>query len=390
MNRRKINRVGVAVMMFLTLTVTVFPVQARDMLARYINDVKAGPSIYYTPEAAQYYHRTAGLSVSADRNAAEKSYEAMIKLAEMGMVSSPAIPTIVDKFPTAVHVSTVSGARFTGNEPFEDWLSAFIVSAKNNFLLSAPFLNIETMNICESFIEVSHTTDFRERSPASGNTIRSAVVDINIIFKVHVGACMLSRITGISGITSAEGWRHWLNENRHTVSGVDTAPTHIAPHVHGHSNLKDFVENGRYRLMMVSRQDIEGEVISVDGDEIIFHTTEDRRFRLNRNQIFRSRLLALPEQNPEQSQQQGARPVQTSQTTTTTTRTVDGEQQGRIWAFEDLNLLRENTELRVRLNNGSLLIGTLHSFDNNVLTVEMLGLRIPLRNSVVEEIVVFR
>ncbi|MDG5816247.1 hypothetical protein QA601_14225 [Chitinispirillales bacterium ANBcel5] len=333
----------------------------RDVLNQLSEDIKTGPTLFYTPEAVHYYSRTgsAGHISFQDIEQAEKSFRALLELAQKGSVSSPALPVLIDRMPVGIHVTTVS-ATFDGRESFDDWVSSYLMNERNNFIFNPPFLDHSAVSRCEDFLEVTHNVDFKERRETGGE-VRSAVVDIHIVFRLHIGEYALASVTGVTDVREPENWVRWWRENREQFQHASADPQ-LREY-----EKRDYIEGAQYNLTLVSKQNVEGVVNSVSDTAIVLQTDDARRFLLRREQIFTGQLVMLPDKPSASVADQTPKPDSTSD-------------------FGDLVNLSGKTDIMIRLTNGSILKGKFHSIEDDLLIIDIDGVNIPVRENVVDKI----
>ena len=191
---------------------------------KYIEDLKAGPIVYYTPEAAAYYasfssNATTGISINKD--AAIHTFMATTKLGAMKLGEvREAIPVLIDIFPKAVHVVEIRQAKYDGVGTFDDGVSTYIMSAKNQFMMSCPFLDYNSLSQCDQFIEGTNETEMISSNKGKKGAISQAIFNLRITFTFYGGECALSRLTGMSLGHDPAAWRQWWQSNSSPVTSA--------------------------------------------------------------------------------------------------------------------------------------------------------------------------
>ena len=196
-----------------------------ERLNRLIDDIKSAPGTFHTSASLEHMARKSGMTSQPQMpdaiKKAQTALRATVSLGEMGRDAWPAIPVLVSKFPTAVHVVTVTDQYRSGEGSMEDWVMTQVMSEKNKFMFATPFLNYESISKCQQFLNVSHETD--ESSTTYGaNRLEGASVTIHITFTFHAGACALTRITGRDFGTDQRRWNEWWMRNQ--SQAPSTAP----------------------------------------------------------------------------------------------------------------------------------------------------------------------
>ena len=174
-------------------------ISAQDQISILSGDIQSGPSTYYSPEAYSYFTRSGQtITPQGSKEDALRTYRAAIKLGKMGNGAMAAVPVLIEKFPKAIHVSEVRNAQYSSEGSFEDWIQTYVMSEKNKFLLASPFLDYNSISLCENQVQTVHEEEILQKRTGSGGVIVSALVNITITFTLHIGSCALEMITGVS------------------------------------------------------------------------------------------------------------------------------------------------------------------------------------------------
>ncbi len=339
----------------------------KDLVAA----VKAAPSLYRTPEAQDYFSRlgqSAGVSVSLDRETAISGLRATIKLGDMGQAARDAVPALIDLFPRLEHVAAKRSVHYTpGNGSLEDWVQTYLVSEKNNFIFSSPFIEYASLTKCENWIEALPVTTLLSKKTGSGGRILDAVADIFIIIRINAGACALARITGNDLGTKQESWRSWQYQS----SGA--AAQYIAPSSQTAAReqavpFPDITVGGKYKLHLITGDDLAGTVTSRDDSSLVLKNEEGVPYSFRTMLIEKVESLsaaALPVAS--ESKQTPEAPVETG-----------------ALGFDDLlkgNLVGKMLEIRIK--NGSIFKGTLVQAAGEVARINVEGSEISVSRNVV-------
>jgi hypothetical protein len=261
--------------------------------------IKSGPMLYRTPEAIEYYSQH-GLSkamaaLQQQRDAAIESLRAAIKLGNMGSRAREAIPVLIDMFPQLEHVVAKRSVHYTtGNGSLEDWVQTFLVSEKSNFVFSSPFVEFETISKCENWVEASPVTTMLSQKIGAGSRIVDAVADIFIILRVNAGACALSRITGMEFDSNRDAWQRWWYHDMGGHYGVPAPspgyPSAGAPK----KKFDDIVVGGKYKLHLVTGDDLLGAVTAKDDTSLVLKTESGSSYSFKTVLIEKYETMASP------------------------------------------------------------------------------------------------
>ena len=335
-----------------------------DRIQKLIADVKAGPRVYLTSEARAFAStRPVAPSYfleawSEQRDAAVRQLLALDALADMGGAAMPAVDAVLDQFPKAVHVLTLSETYEKGAGTFEDWLQTKIMGERNKFILTPPFLGFETMSRCEQYIE---TTSEHVRS--------GDLVTLYVTVTFHAGACALARMTGQVnfGYDHAQ-WRQWrMNMGGGAVPAGAAAAPPPAESWTGTTRSADVVLGGKYRFRLTTGDEFTGVVEAKDDTSIIVETDRGTAYTFRTALARDVELLSLPSAKPALS--------------------ASGISESEIVAYDDL--VRRGAAglpLEVRIKSGSVFTGTLVGIDAEMLRINVDGSTIPVARGVVGQI----
>ncbi len=333
-----------------------------DLLTRMSDAIKKGPLVYYSPEAVQAFSQSGQpVSGTADRETALTSLKAHITLGELGGASSGAVPLLVETFCKAVHVSTIQGAQYSGEGTFDDWVSTYIMSEKNKFLLSSPFLDYNSMSFCEQYIDAVPNPIILEKTAGANGAIRKATADIQIILTFHVGACALSKITGMDFGKDPAPWRQWWDLNKNSFSGgrvTSTGGTGAGES----GSFSSLLVGGKYRMVLTTGDELVGYVESKTDTSIIFETVDKKPYSFKKALVVTSELLAPPKKE-----------ISKEKAVTLT--------------FEELqNVTLKGVNLEVKLKNGTFFRGSVNGVEPEMLKLNVDGSQIPISRAVIERI----
>jgi hypothetical protein len=245
--------------------------QEEDTVGQLTEIIINGPSLYRTPEAVEYYsrHGVSATSMESKRDAAIQSLRAAVKLGNMGLGAKSAIPVLIDVFPQLEHVVAKLNVNYsTGNGSMEDWVQTFLVSEKNNFVFSSPFIEFETMSKCENWIEATPVTNIISQRTGKGGRIIEATADIFIILRVNAGACALGHITGKDLGANREAWQKWYKETGHQTAMQDSASQ---PDAKKKASM-EIITGQKYKLHLVTGDELFGTVVAKDDSSMVLKT----------------------------------------------------------------------------------------------------------------------
>jgi hypothetical protein len=345
---------------------------------KYIKDLKSGPTVYYTPEAVAYFASfspatTTGISVNKD--AATHTFMATIKLGSMVLSEArEAVPVLIDIFPKAVHVVEMRQARYNGEGTFEDCVSTYMMSAKNQFMISCPFLDFNSISQCEQFIEGTNETEMISSSPGRKGAISSAIFNLRITFTFYGGECALSRLTGMSLGHDPAAWRQWWQSATPVVTSASPY-TYVVSSPSGtmvtRNTYDDIVAGGKYRVVLTTGDDLTGVVESRTDTSMVLETTGGKPYAFKFTLMQSYQVIEKPAPKP-------APAVATAPNTTN----------AEIITFDQLKQRASGSpELEVTLTNGSLFKGKLQSINDDGITLNVEGSEIPITKDVIQQIV---
>jgi hypothetical protein len=381
-NKTRLMGRAIVPMLFFSMLFSVFASDA-DRVKQLIDIINKGPSLYRTQEAVAAYGRfnpqdaTFAVSDNASFTAIKQSLRAAINLSDMGSMAKEAIPSLLEKFPRAEHVVIVNGAQYgPGVGQFEDWVQTYVLSAKNKFVLSSPFIEYQTLAKCEQFVEASAFTDVRNKR-MSGQRIVEAQVDIYVMLRINAAACALSSITGASPEATPEAWRSWYagTQGYQATAPVEQpiAPPEKVSSISTPANPpSDYFVGSRYSLRLSTGDYVVATIEAVDDASISIRLDSGGRYIYEKSFIREKTLLSATigaQPAPYQSQ-----PVQRA------------EAPGSISYKELLALTYSGRMLEVTLLNGSMLRGTLGVVDASMLHLNVDGADMPVSRNLISRI----
>jgi ribosome maturation factor RimP len=343
---------------------------------KYIKDLKAGPIVYYTPEAAAYYasfSSAATTGISVNKDAAIHTFMATIKLGAMQLGEvREAIPVLIDIFPKAVHVAEVRQAQYVGRGSLEDCISTYIMSAKNQFMMSCPFLDFNSLSQCDQFIESTNETEMISSSKGKKGAISQAVFNLRITFSFYGGECALSRLTGMSLGHDPAAWRQWWQSASPPVTSASPY-TYVVSSPGGTMVTKntwsDIVTGGKYRVTLTTGDDLTGTVESRDDTSMVLETTGGKPYAFKFTLIQSYQVIEMPAPKPAAT-------------------TAPGSTSAEIITFDQLRQRASgNPELEVTLNKGSVFKGKLQLINDDGITLNIEGSPVPIARDVIKQIV---
>jgi hypothetical protein len=353
-----------------------------DRVKQLIDVIRNGPSLYRTQEAAAAVARfkpqgsdAPSVSDQASLAAIKRCIRAAIDLGDLGPAAKEAVPALIEMFPQAEHVALISNAQYGhGMGQFEDWIQTYVISAKNKFLLSSPFIEYQTLRKCEEFVEATAFTDIHNKR-MSGGRIVEAFTDIYVLLRVNAAGCALSGITGISPGTTPEAWRGWYASIHVSAAPAPTTPS-LPPSkvtfVTTSANPPlDYVEGGRYIIRLSTTDVVVGTVEAVDDASITVRTDNGGRYIYGKSFIRDKTLISVP---------YGAQPAPAAQAA------PSAQQQGwpgSIPYEKLLDLSYSGKEMKVMLQNGTVLRGTLGVVDASILRLNVDGVEMPVSRGVI-------
>lgn len=341
-----------------------------DQFSLLLSDIKNGPAIYMTPEAIEYYSKNGQtIQPSGTKDDAVRSFRAAIKIGDMGSGALAAVPVLLEIFPKAIHVIEKKSAVYSGEGSFDDWVSTCVMSEKNKFLFSSPFLDYNSMSQCDNFIETSHQIEFLEKRTDAGGTVKAAVVNMSIILAFNIGSCTLSRITGQIIGNDQNAWKLWWEQNG--GSGITSEAVSDIPKPLSSGNLlRDIVVNGKYRMSLTTGDELIGFVESKDDSSVIFETVDGKPYQFSQKLIVRYDLLEVPKKVA---------------SVAVTKAEAGGNSEGLTFE-EVLANGAGNKALEVRISNGSVFRGNLISIDESGLKLNIEGSTVPFSKEVIARI----
>jgi hypothetical protein len=351
---------------FSPLSIRCFGQDQADSVQQLITVIKSGPMLYRTPEAAEYFSQGVTLSGQAQndgREAAIKTLRALVRLGDMGDQARAAIPAIMEMFPQFEHVVIKKAVHFTkGNGTMEDWVQTFLVTEKNKFSFSSPFIEYASISKCENWMEAVPVTTMLEKHMGSGGRIVDAVADIVIILRVNAGACALAKITGGDAGLTREAWQNWLQKNRTALSTASFASPQASPKP---TQSAEMSVGGTYKIYLLTGDILSGVVTSMDDSSMSFKTDGGRPY------TFKKVLIDKYE------------PIVTSIPAVTQTSVAPTSQ----LTYEDLfSVSMIGKTLEVSTQNGSILKGNLIAAAPTVIRLSVDGLEVPVSRGAISKL----
>lgn len=354
------------IIIFLFLISTGF---ADEQISVLINKIKEGPSVYYSPEAYSYFTRSGQQLPSQEpKEVVSGSYNAAIKLGTIGLAASASVPVLMEKFPKAIHVAEVRNVKYSGEGSYDDWLQTYITNEKNKFILSSPFLDYNSMSLCEHFVE----TRFQE-IPLEGS--RSGIRDpknVIITFTLNIGSCALSRITGKTFGNAKEEWVSWWNEEGSQLLESSEKLNFVAPAITIESGQKfsEIQFKAKYRMKLITGDELTGIIEFLDDTSLILETIEGKPYTFNHSIISSYELI---EPAPKKTMKKIKSEKEAAEVETI--------------SFEELQGLQVNkTLVEITITNGSVFKGKLVKVNNMELNLDIEGSIIPIQRSVISQV----
>lgn len=345
-----------------------------DSVQQLVGVIMGGPSLYRTPEAVDYFSRQQSPVGQADpqqRDAAIRSLRAAIRLGDMGDRAKAAVPALIDMFPQLEHVVAKLGVHYTtGNGTMEDWVQTFLITEKNKFSFSSPFIEYASISKCENWMEATPVTKMLSKRLGSGGRIIDAMADINIILRVNAGACALARITGMDAGNTREGWQKWWERSGGGAYQAATPSPASVPRNSG--KFREIAVGGKYKIYLVTGDSLIGSVTSMDDTSIVFDTDGRRPYTFKTVLIDKYEVVSLP--------------VQTMVRPASDVGTKPSEA-GPL-SFDDLFAASmRGKPLEITVRNGSIFKGTLVSVGPDVARLDVEGMDVPISRKTITRIV---
>jgi small nuclear ribonucleoprotein (snRNP)-like protein len=245
-----------------------------------------------------------------------------------------------------------------------------VVSEKNKFVMSSPFLEYQTLSKCEKWVESSATTDVHQRRLAGGRIIE-AVTDIYITLRVNAAACALFQITGYDAGNTRESWRKWYDHAGATsgfgltAAGAPVEPVKVT--TVSAFPIVDYTPGLRYQIELTTGDKVLGIVESVDENSVTVKIDDGGRYNYQKSFIRNRILLSNMNQYSAQPSAASRAPVSS------------------LWVpYEKLlDLSYSGKMMEVVISNGSVFSGTLGVVDANVLHLNVNGSEMPFSRSVI-------
>jgi hypothetical protein len=303
--------------------------------------------------------------------AVKQSLRAAISLGEMGDKARDAVATLIEMFPQAEHAVVINNAQYgPGMGGFEDWVQTYVVSEKNKFVMSSPFLEYNTLSKCEKWVEASATTDVHQRRMA-GSRVVEAMTDIYITLRINAAACALFQITGNDAGNTRESWRQWYDRTgaasgyRESSPGTDVAPIKVT--TVSAFPIVDYTPGLRYQIELTTGDKVTGVIETVDDNSVTVKIDDGGRYNYQKSFIRNYVLLSTATQYSPQ-------PAPAPQSSASSS-----------WVpYEKLlDLSYSGKLMEVAISNGSVFTGTLGVVDANILHLNVNGSEMPFSRSVI-------
>jgi hypothetical protein len=349
-----------------------------DRVPGLIDVIKKGPSLYRTPEASAVFVKlnsspsVSPVSTPEGLAAIKESIRASIYLGDMGDKARDAIPTLIDVFPQAEHVSIKKDEQYgPGVGGFDDWVQTYVISEKNKFVLTSPFIEYNTLSRCEEYVEASATTDIHQKRVVGGRIV-SAVTDIYITLRINAARCALARIAGYDAGSTRDSWRQWYAKNK----PVSEQPAQPAPAAYypssnvtsaGANPPSDYLVGGRYQINLTTGYKVTGIIEYVNDSSFTIRSDEGERGVYNKSFVSSRAMISLPPA------------VQSSATAPAQPAAAAGS----IPYESLLDFSYSGKMMEVVIKNGSVFRGTLGVVDAALLHINVDGTEIPLSRSVI-------
>ncbi len=332
-------------------------------------DISNGPNVYYSPEAYSFFSRKGyDLSSQKSREEAVKSFQATIKIAEMGNKGYEAVPTLISVFPRAIHVTEVLNVYYRGEGTFEDWVQTYVTGEKNKFILSSPFSDYATMSRCEAFITTTH-----EIIKVNGEPVTIPTRDLVNIFVVHTvffGAYALSAVTGEQFGTDIAKWQEWWKVRGMSTASSTTIPTaSTSIKLRSGQLFKDILIGGKYRMFLSTGDTLDGKVEAKNDTSLIIETSEGKAFSFRASIILRYEFLEPPKISAVRKKEAVQIP------------------DSLPFTFEEmLSRNVEGKEVEVHINRGMVFRGIAARIDSESISLQVGSSLIPITKDVVVDI----
>jgi len=355
-------------------------------IQRLIDNVKNGPSLYRSAEAANFYQSHTSSApvygdIGSDKTMAMKSLRAAILLGDKGYDARSAVQTLIDRFPRAEHVVALMGVQYQpGQGTFEDWIMTYMVNEKNKFVITSPLLEYNTLSKCENFVTASHTEEVLEKKMSKGKII-GATANIYIILGLNAAQCALSKITGQDAGPDQRAWQQWFAATGGVVAASTAAASSDAGTDMGtmagssapassDNQLSDIMLKAKYRMVLSTGDEFVGVVESIDDTSLVLDTDKGEAVKFKKVMVVEHELIEIPKKlQPKQSGSPGA------------------DAESKILTFGELSRQAPaGINLEVTLNSGSKFVGTVASIEDQTLKINVDGSVIPINASAIRQI----
>lgn len=367
--------------------------QDVDQIPKIIDDIRSGPSIYYTPEASAYFASLGNYSVnglSVNKDAAQRSLRAVAKLGNLTLNQARgAVPVLIDYFPKAIHVVQIRQATFSSEDKgtFEDAVSTYVMNAKNQLLLSSSLLDYNSLAMCENFIEGPYDMEMLTKQVGASGAIIQAIFNLKISFTIYAGECALSRMSGLSLGHDPSAWRQWWQNTTAAAPApvTTTAPGVAAPYTYTvtspntvvitKNDYADIVVGGKYHVQLSTGDDFTGTVESRNDSSMVLETTAGKPYSFTFSLMQNYQVIELP-------RQKSAQQTQTAPPSAAGVQTIN---------FDELRIRGgTNQKLEVKIANGSTFRGRVLSISEDGLKMDVDGSMISITRDMIQQIVVLQ
>jgi hypothetical protein len=358
---------------------TALPAISGDV-NKYIEDLRAGPLVYYTPEASAYYAALGGYTttgISADKDAAVRTFTATTKLGSLQLGEArDAIPVLIDIFPKAVHVVEVRQAQYSGRGSLEDCISTYVMTAKNQFMMACPFLDYNSLSLCDQFIEGPYETEMLSSTKGKKGVVTAATFNLRITITFYAGECALSRLTGMSLGHDPGAWRQWwLTSTPSTPVVMNPASnyTYLVSSPNAtmvtKNTYSDIAVGGKYRVILTTGDDLTGTVESRDDTSMVLETAGGKPYSFKFTLMQSYQVIEMP----------SAKPVASSAATSSGS---------GIISYDELKQRASgNPDLEITIAKGQVFKGKLRAITDDGVTLSIDGSPVPIAKDVIKQIV---
>jgi len=349
-------------------------IHAETPVQQILSRINSMPTTFYSPQAYTYFTQK-GSTLPAQVSAADitKNLQMIIRLAARGNDAKEIIPALLTSYPKAVHVTEIRNVHYKGEGTFNDWVYTYVASEKNKFLLASPFLDYNTMSLCEHFIESHYDITLPNGEPVTMST-REPVV-ITVTHTLYPAAYTLSALTGQQFGTDLAQWQEWWRANSETYSGPPAVPAvgpdgqqMAIPAVFGKlqsgQEFSDILLHGKYQLALTTGAFLTGKVEFKSDTSLVLECVDGKAYSLKPSLISRFEVLAPP---PSAAPAVKSTPSEDS----------------LPFSFDELRGKPESDRLiEVRVNSGMVFRGKCKTIDESMMQLDVGGSIIPISRDV--------